>query len=109
VTLQIESSNGTVILRGVADPTTGEVKGNYAVTGGTCDQIGTAGPGCCGSMGLLKTVKSVIEDECDPDASDVAIRFSRALNMLKDAGSKVLASSNRVQKSSTKAGNFSFS
>ena len=40
VALQIDR-NGTVTFRGTANPTTGEISGNYTVFGGTCDHTGT--------------------------------------------------------------------
>lgn len=42
VALQIETDNGTVNFLGTLDPNTGEIDGNYTVSGGTCDQTGTA-------------------------------------------------------------------
>jgi hypothetical protein len=41
VALEIETGNVNVIFREAANPTTVEIKGDYAVTGGTCDQTGT--------------------------------------------------------------------
>lgn len=40
--LEIGTGNGTVTFQGTTNPTTGQIKGAYAVTGGTCDQTGTA-------------------------------------------------------------------
>ncbi|HEX3351843.1 MAG TPA: hypothetical protein VHS34_03390 [Terriglobales bacterium] len=42
VALQIATDNGTVNFLGTLDPNTGEIDGNYTVSGGTCDQTGTA-------------------------------------------------------------------
>jgi len=41
VALQIQTGNGTVTVRGTMKPATGEITGDYLVTGGTCDQTGT--------------------------------------------------------------------
>jgi hypothetical protein len=40
VVLEIETGNGTVTFTGTASQGTGEVNGDYAVSGGTCDQTG---------------------------------------------------------------------
>lgn len=42
VGLQIQTDNGTLVFLGVLDQTTGEVNGNYTLSGGSCDQSGTA-------------------------------------------------------------------
>jgi hypothetical protein len=42
VSLQIKTDNGTVAFLGTVDPLTGQISGSYTVTGGTCDQTGTA-------------------------------------------------------------------
>ena len=42
VTLVIDSGNSTVAFHGTANPTTGQISGNYTVVGGGCDQTGTA-------------------------------------------------------------------
>jgi hypothetical protein len=42
VALEIETGNGTVAFLGTANPATGQISGNYTVSGGTCDQTGTA-------------------------------------------------------------------
>jgi hypothetical protein len=42
VTLEVETGNGTVVFHGTADPATGEISGDYMVSGGTCAQSGTA-------------------------------------------------------------------
>jgi hypothetical protein len=42
VTLLIETGNGTVVFHGTADPVSGEISGDYTVSGGACDQNGTA-------------------------------------------------------------------
>src|SRR5271154_1682434 len=41
VSLEIRTNNGTVTLVGTVDPT-GSLSGTYTVSGGTCDQTGTA-------------------------------------------------------------------
>lgn len=40
--LEIETGNGTVTFLGRLNPATGETAGDYTVSGGTCDQTGTA-------------------------------------------------------------------
>jgi hypothetical protein len=40
--LEVETSNGTVTFRGRLDPASGKIAGDYTVSGGTCDQTGTA-------------------------------------------------------------------
>jgi hypothetical protein len=42
VALEIESDNGIVNFVGTVNPDTGEIRGDYVVSGGTCDQAGTA-------------------------------------------------------------------
>ena len=42
VALEIQTGNGVVSFLGTANPTTGQISGNYTVSGGTCDQTGTA-------------------------------------------------------------------
>jgi len=42
VALDIQTGNGTVAFLGTADPAKGEITGDYTVSGGTCDQTGTA-------------------------------------------------------------------
>jgi hypothetical protein len=42
VALVIETNNGTLNFGGTMDPVSGEVDGSYAVSGGTCDEAGTA-------------------------------------------------------------------
>ena len=42
VALEIESDNGIVNFVGTVNPDTGEIRGDYIVSGGTCDQAGTA-------------------------------------------------------------------
>jgi hypothetical protein len=42
VTLRIGTSNGVITLTGAADPVSGQVTGAYSISGGTCDQNGTA-------------------------------------------------------------------
>jgi hypothetical protein len=42
VALEIETDNGTVAFHGTANPATNEIRGDYTVLGGTCDQTGTA-------------------------------------------------------------------
>lgn len=42
VTLVIEASSGTVIFHGTADRVSGEISGDYTVSGSSCDQSGTA-------------------------------------------------------------------
>ena len=42
VALEIATGNGTVKFLGTWDLTTGEISGTYTVSGGTCDQTGTA-------------------------------------------------------------------
>jgi hypothetical protein len=42
VALDIKTANGTVAFRGTADPTTGNISGDYTVSGSACDQTGTA-------------------------------------------------------------------
>jgi hypothetical protein len=42
VALEIETDNGTVAFHGTADQTTGEISGDYTVSGSTCNQTGTA-------------------------------------------------------------------
>jgi hypothetical protein len=49
VVLQIETDNGTVTFRGVANPAGDVIDGEYAVSGGTCDQTGTAVLGNAGA------------------------------------------------------------
>ena len=42
VALAIQTGNGTVAFLGTLDQDKGEISGNYTVSGGTCDQTGTA-------------------------------------------------------------------
>jgi hypothetical protein len=42
VALEIETNNGTVAFSGTNNQNTGEISGNYSVSGGTCDDSGTA-------------------------------------------------------------------
>jgi hypothetical protein len=42
VALEIETGNGTVVFLGTANQAKGEISGDYTVSGGTCDQTGTA-------------------------------------------------------------------
>lgn len=42
VALKIETGNGTLVFLGTENLSTGEISGNYTVSGGTCDQSGTA-------------------------------------------------------------------
>jgi hypothetical protein len=42
VALEIETDNGTVAFHGTANQTTGEISGDYTVSGSTCNQTGTA-------------------------------------------------------------------
>lgn len=42
VTLEIVTVNGTVDFHGTANPTTGNISGDYAISGSACDQTGTA-------------------------------------------------------------------
>jgi hypothetical protein len=42
VALEIATNNGMVGFLGRMNPATGEIDGEYAVSGGTCDQTGTA-------------------------------------------------------------------
>lgn len=42
VALEIESDNGILNFTGTVNPDTGEIRGDYVVSGGTCDQAGTA-------------------------------------------------------------------
>ena len=42
VSLEIDTNNGTLDFVGVVDPSTGFISGTYSVSGGTCDQTGTA-------------------------------------------------------------------
>ena len=42
VALKIETGNGTLAFLGTENLSTGEISGNYTVSGGTCDQSGTA-------------------------------------------------------------------
>jgi hypothetical protein len=42
VTLEIATSNGTVAFLGTLNPATGGIDGDYTISGGTCDQTGTA-------------------------------------------------------------------
>src|SRR4030095_5283732 len=42
VALEIETDNGTVAFHGTANQTTGEIRGDYTVSGSTCNQTGTA-------------------------------------------------------------------
>ncbi len=39
---EVETGNGTLAFLGTLDPVTREIKGNYKVFGGTCDQTGSA-------------------------------------------------------------------
>ena len=41
VAFEIKTGNGTVAFLGTANPSTGEITGDYTVSGGTCDQTGT--------------------------------------------------------------------
>jgi len=42
VALEIETNNGTMSFVGTEDPVTGQINGTYTVSGGTCDDAGTA-------------------------------------------------------------------
>jgi hypothetical protein len=42
VALQIATNNGTVSFLGTMDPVSGEIDGDYVVSGGTCNETGTA-------------------------------------------------------------------
>ena len=42
VALEIETDNGTVAFHGTANQTTGEISGDYTVSGSTCNETGTA-------------------------------------------------------------------
>jgi hypothetical protein len=42
VAFEIATSNGTVAFLGTLNPATGEIDGDYTISGGTCDQTGTA-------------------------------------------------------------------
>jgi len=42
VALEIETTNGTFVFLGTLDRDKGEISGDYTVSGGTCDQTGTA-------------------------------------------------------------------
>jgi hypothetical protein len=42
VALEIPTGNGTLVFLGTLNQATGEIDGNYTVSGGTCDQSGTA-------------------------------------------------------------------
>lgn len=42
VALEIQTDNGTVAFLGTANQSTSEISGDYTVSGGTCDQTGTA-------------------------------------------------------------------
>lgn len=42
VAFEIATNNGTVAFLGTLNPATGEIDGDYTISGGTCDQTGTA-------------------------------------------------------------------
>ncbi len=42
VSIEVDTNNGTLDFVGVVDPSTGFINGTYSVSGGTCDQTGTA-------------------------------------------------------------------
>ena len=42
VALEIETNNGTLVFLGTMDPASGEIDGTYTVSGGSCDEDGTA-------------------------------------------------------------------
>jgi hypothetical protein len=42
VAFEIATGNGTVAFLGTLNPATGEIDGDYTISGGTCDQTGTA-------------------------------------------------------------------
>jgi hypothetical protein len=42
VAFEVDTGNGTIAFLGTLNPITLEAKGSYTVSGGTCDQTGTA-------------------------------------------------------------------
>jgi len=42
VAFEIATGNGTVVFLGTLNPATGEIDGDYTISGGTCNQTGTA-------------------------------------------------------------------